>query len=103
MFASYTTTNNLKFVDTNFIPMDYCRATTNNITNIYVTDLDGSLKPSAITGAVTTPASIVSLQPSMLQFVDPSKCTSIPSQCLSYCQDTCLRGIILEVDLEILN
>jgi hypothetical protein len=100
MFDSYTTMTNVTFLNsTKTSSMDYCRTLLNNVKDVYITDLDGNLKPTSLMGSVIkTPATVVSLQSGMLQFLDTTKCTNVPSECLSYCQDTCFRGIVFEVD-----
>jgi hypothetical protein len=100
MFDSFTTMSKINFIDsTKTSPMDYCRTLQHNVTDVYMTDLDGSLKPKSFAGvSPILPATVVSLQTNMLQFVDKTKCTDVANACLSYCQDTCFRGIVFEVD-----
>jgi hypothetical protein len=97
MFDHYTTMKDIKFDDIGISKIDFCRADTLNVDDIYLTDLDGSLKPSTVS-TVTSPSSLVSLRPNMLKFLDMTKCTDVTGQCYTYCQDTCFRGILYEVD-----
>jgi hypothetical protein len=97
MFDHYITMKDIKFDDIGIGKIDFCRADQVNVDDIYLTDLDGSLKPSMVS-TVTSPSSLVSLRPNMMQFVEGTKCTNIPDKCYSYCQDTCFRGVLYEVD-----
>jgi hypothetical protein len=100
MFDSYSTVSNVKFIgSTKSSPIDYCRTLQYNVTDVYLSDIDGSLKPKSLQGSISTsPATVISLQSNILHFVDTTKCTNVPSECLSYCQDTCFRGVVYEVD-----
>jgi Hint module len=97
MFDHYTTMRGIMFDDIGISKIDFCRADKVNVDDIYLTDLDGSLKPSTV-ATVTSPSSLISLRPNMLQFVDRTKCMNVTDKCYSYCQDTCFRGILYEVD-----
>jgi hypothetical protein len=97
MFDHYTTLKDIKFDDVGISKIDFCRADQAYVDDIYLTDLDGSLKPSTLS-TVTSPSSLVSLRPTMMTFLDMTKCTNVPGKCYTYCQDTCFRGIVFEVD-----
>jgi hypothetical protein len=78
--------------------INFCRAVQSSepIRNIYLVDLDGSLRPN---GASTgTPATLVSLSTSTTAFVNLQQCTSIQSGCFAYCASTCFRSIRMDVD-----
>jgi hypothetical protein len=97
MFDHYTNVNGVVFDDLGVSKIDLCRADKEGVDDIYITDLDGSFKPSTVPN-VTSASSLISFQPNMLQFVDVTKCTNVTDKCYSYCRDTCFRGILYEVD-----
>ena len=97
LFDHFFTVKSLSFNNGAMSPIDLCGVEQIGVPNIYVTDLDGSMKPSTWP-SVVSPASVISLQPNMLQFVDQSKCMSVQSNCYSYCQDTCFRGVLFQAD-----
>jgi Hint module len=103
MFDHYITVKDIR-VDaamggTTTSMIDFCRTDEQGIDDIFITDLDGSLKPSTVVPTVTSASTLISLQPNMLQFInDKTKCTNVPEKCYSYCRDTCFRGIVYEVD-----
>jgi hypothetical protein len=77
--------------------IDFCSADLARIRDIYLIDLDGSLRPagSAVTSGTS---SLVSDEPNMLSFVDASKCTLNQGSCHSYCRGTCFRTIRYQVE-----
>ena len=75
--------------------ISFCDANAVNVTAFY-TDLDGSF--SSKLNPVRKPSTIMSNVPSMLQFVDKTKCFTDEENCYSYCEDTCFRGIRYHVD-----
>ena len=74
-----------------------CDAERSDITDIYFTDLDGSLFLPTDRN-VNAPAAVVSNSAAMMTFVDGKKCTANPRECYNYCEGTCFRSYRIEVD-----
>jgi hypothetical protein len=96
-FDSLTTMQKIT-VESNADPIDFCPAAMASIIDVYIVDLDGSLRPPSISVPPTGAATLVSDQPNMLKFVDPSKCTPLVKRCYRYCQSTCFRTVRYEID-----
>ena len=91
MFDSFTTLKGITF-ESSGDRIDFCTADVAGIRDIYLIDLDGSLRPpgSAVTSGTS---SLLSDEPNMLSFVDLSKCTLNQGNCYSYCRSTCFRTV----------
>lgn len=98
LFDSFTTMQNIVFTDNDGDSIDFCRAEAAKIIDIYLIDLDGSLRPPGISTLSTGTAALVSDQPNMLNFVDSSKCTPNEGRCFSFCEGTCFRTVRYAVD-----
>lgn len=96
-FDYFTSVSGISVEEGN-VPVSMCTASrTSGVNNIYVMDLDSSLRPqSSQYGGVSA---IVSLHPSMTTFIEQSKCVSRPEQCYAYCENTCLRTVTYAVNL----
>jgi hypothetical protein len=76
--------------------IDFCRADAAGIRDIYLIDLDGSLRPAG-SAATSGTATLISDEPNMLNFVDSSMCT-MQDNCYSYCRGTCFRTVRYQVE-----
>jgi hypothetical protein len=96
LFDSFTTIQGVKFEDGGH-RIDFCTADLAQIRNVYIIDLDGSLRPagSSVTSGTAT---LVSDVPNMLSFIDSSKCTLVQDNCYSYCRSTCFRTVRYQVE-----
>lgn len=97
-FELFATFEGINSVDASS-EINFCRAVQSSddpIENIYLVDLDGSLRPNG--AAMATPASLVSLSAQMTTFVEIQDCNTIQSRCFAYCPGICFRSIRLDVD-----
>jgi hypothetical protein len=72
--------------------IDMCLVNDIEFKMLYIVDLDGTLRPSA----VTTPAPstlVASDNGELLKFVDTSKCTNVTAGCYQYCSGSCFRSV----------
>lgn len=77
--------------------IDFCAADLARIRDVYIIDLDGSLRPAG-SAATSGTSSLVSDEPNMLSFVDSSKCALNQDNCHSYCRGTCFRTFRYQVE-----
>lgn len=94
-FDLYTTLAGIT-VDANISPIDFCDAEKVGVDDVYIIDLDGSLRPAAL--STGSPSTLVSNQVNMLNFVARGRCTTNEARCYSYCDQTCFRSVRFEVD-----
>jgi len=74
------------------IMFDFRKAEANGITDIFLTDVDSSLKPFG--SSAQGPSSIISNSPQMSAFIDVSgKCVDFSDRGYLYCQETCLQTV----------
>jgi hypothetical protein len=96
VFDSFTTLEGISF-ESSGDRIDFCLADAAQIRDIYVIDLDGTMRPAG--SAISTgSATLVSDEPNMLSFVDASKCTLRQDNCYSYCRGTCFRTVRYQVE-----
>jgi len=76
--------------------VSFCDAERDGIDSAYIIDLDGSLRPSAM--STTSISTLISNGAKMQNFVDPEKCIEVSEGCLKYCRDTCFRSVRYEVE-----
>jgi hypothetical protein len=74
----------------------FLKAALNGISNVYLTDLDSSMKPKGSSASGTS--SVVSDTPEMTTFLDASKCEAFPDRGFLYCSETCLRTVTFAVN-----
>lgn len=79
------------------VPVDFCRAKEHGISDVYLTDLTGSLQTSTSRG-FNTPLTIISDDSLALSFLPSDRCILFANQCIAYCEDTCLRTVTYKVD-----
>ena len=97
-FDYFTTLSGILIQDAADVAMSMCfAAERSGVNNIYIIDLDSSLKPA--TSRFFGTSSIMSNHPTMTTFVEPSKCTPRPEHCYVYCEDTCFRTVTYGVNL----
>jgi hypothetical protein len=84
-------------VDNQANPITFCDAEKAGVLDIYLTDLDGSLR-SPSDRIVGSPAALVSNNKDMLRFLDQTKCTANVDSCYNYCEDTCFRSFRFQID-----
>lgn len=92
-FDFWTTIKDTQVSDEiNPIMFDFRKAEANGITDIFLTDVDSSLKPIGM--SAQGPSSVISNSPQMSAFVDVSgKCVDFSIRGYMYCVDTCLRTV----------
>jgi hypothetical protein len=78
------------------VPVNMCDAGSTGVNDMYLTDLGGY--SSTTTRNVGGSSSVISDGSPILTFVPQELCTSYPDQCLSYCENTCLRTVTYAVD-----
>jgi hypothetical protein len=83
-----------------YTPIDFCRTETSGIHDVYLTDMDGSLRSQQLTLSTNHNKSgvIISASSPMLSFLDPENCVSNEGMCNKYCVATCVRSIRYEID-----
>jgi len=74
-----------------------CDAGYQGVKDIYLTDLGGSSSAST-TRNIGGSSTVISNGSPFLTFIPEAKCTQHPDQCLSYCENTCLRTVTYEID-----
>jgi len=59
----------------------------------YVSDVDGSMRPTALSYLPPSPGVFVTDFERMVHFVDRTKCLNSPDRCSAYCTNACFRSI----------
>jgi hypothetical protein len=94
-FDLYTTFEDVSF-DNGVQPIDFCLAEAQQIVDIVLNDIDGSLDVGF--NASKSMGTLISNSPLVMNFVDSTKCTMNEARCYNYCTDTCFRSMRYEVD-----
>ena len=87
---------NVSITDARSLYINGCTAASINVNDVVITDIDGSLNSDSSQTTVG-PSTIVSSKSYMTTFA-PGTCTDLPDQCLSYCENTCLRTVAFQID-----
>jgi hypothetical protein len=92
-FDYWTTVEGVQIDDDEISPLHFyfLKAALNGIRNVYLTDLDSSMKPKGSSASGTS--SVVSDTLEMTTFLETSRCESFPDRGFLYCIDTCLRTV----------
>lgn len=96
-FDFWTTLQGISIDSSVNIPFfDFSRAHVRGITNVYITDLDSSMRPSGVVASGTS--TVLSNTPEMTHFLDTSQCGDFPDKGFLYCPNTCLRTVLFTVN-----
>ncbi len=87
---------NVSITDARGLYVNGCTTASINVNDVVMTDIDSTLRPDSSQVPVG-PSSIVSSKLYMTTFA-PGKCTELPDQCLSYCENTCLRTVAFKIE-----
>ena len=90
---------NVKINDSRGSYINGCTSASISVNDVLITDVDNGLNPDT-SKTITGSSSIVSSKPWMTTFATGS-CSEMSDQCLSYCENTCLRTLTLNIDRDV--
>jgi len=97
MFDFWTTIEDVSISDGG-APISFCQAEGSDVTDVYITDLDSSLRPKGLeANGASTIMSDNAKMPALI-FIDQRNCVSWKDRCCMYCINTCLRSITYAID-----
>jgi len=91
-FDFWTTIEGVQITDdVTPLQFNFFKAASSGVQNIYLTDIDSSMKPQGSTALGTS--SVISDSSEMTAFLNLNQCESFPDRGFLYCSETCLRTV----------